>query len=99
SVDKSTGNGTISTDWPIGLSPGQMLVIVGRMEASKFSQPFEFVSPVKVWLTEENDENNMNIPPNDAIEFFNEPLSVCDPIVTKTTVGTYCNVLEGTIIE
>src|SRR5690606_18642147 len=32
-------------------------------------------------------------------EFSNDPLPVCDPIITKTAIGTYCDVREGNIIE
>jgi hypothetical protein len=78
----------------IYLPANTSLLYFNYFDISGYAAPSSLTSTVYVWETDYLGAPEM--PPVDAYSFTNTPIPVCSPILTKTAVGDYCTVREGT---
>jgi hypothetical protein len=89
-------NGILRTN-PIQIPPQSTLIITDVQDVSIYAANSMLSSTVYVWETDENGLPETQ--PGNAISFTNTPIPVCEPIVTKTAIGDYCDVEDGATIN
>jgi hypothetical protein len=90
------GENGILTSEVILIPPHSTFYYTAYYDVSAYAMASSLASTVYVWETDNTGSPASQ--PGNAIAFTNTPIPVCEPILTKTAVGDYCDVADGATI-